>query len=44
MIQNDPYLKEYLEEEKNVMLNVKSRHVMKLIGFEEDENFKYFIC
>lgn len=44
MIQNDPYLKEYLEEEKNVMLNVKSRYVMKLIGFEEDENFKYFIC
>ena len=26
------------------MMSVKSKYVMRLHGFEEDENNKYFIC
>ena len=44
IIQKDPYLLEYLEGEKDVMLTVENKFVMKLLGFEEDENYKYFIC
>jgi len=44
IIQKDPYLEEYLEGEKDVMMSVKSKYIMELYAFEEDDNYKYFIC
>lgn len=44
IIQKDPYLEEYLDGEKEVMMSVKSKYIMELYAFEEDDNYKYFIC
>lgn len=44
IIQKDPYLEEYLEGEKDAMMSIKNRYVVELYAFEEDENYKYFVC
>lgn len=44
IIEKDPYLIEYLEGEKEVMMSVKSQYIMELYAFEEDDNYMYFIC
>ena len=40
----DPFMAEYLEGEKECMMSVKSPYVMEFYGFEEDEEYIYFIC
>ena len=44
ILQKDPFMEEYLEGEKECMMSVKSQYVMELFGFEEDDNYQYFIC
>lgn len=44
MIQKQPYMEDYLEGQKEVMMSIKSPHVVELYSYEEDQNFKYFIC
>ena len=33
-----------MEGEKDCMMSFKSPYIMQLLGFEEDDKFKYMIC